>query len=51
MAFHQKSFFKLMEHDLEVADVLNTQIGHMLLELSLLKINLVFELNDALSKS
>ena len=50
MAFLQKSFFELMEHDLEVANVLNTQIGHMLLKLSLLKVNHVLELNYAPSK-
>ena len=47
----QKSFFKLMQHDLEVSDVLNTELRHMLLELSLLIINFVLQLNDALSKS
>ena len=50
-ALLEKGFFKLMQHDLEVSDILHTELRHMLLELSLLIINFALQLNDALSES
>ena len=46
-----KGFFELVQHDLEVLDILHIERGHMLLELSLFIVNFVFQLNDALSNS
>ena len=46
-----KSFFELVQHDLEVLDILHIEIGHMLLELSLFIVNLVLQFDDALRNS
>ena len=46
-----KGFFELVQHDLEVFDILHAELGHMLLELSFLIVDLVLQFNNALSKS
>ena len=46
-----KGFFELVQHDLEVFDILHVELGHMLLELRLFTVNLVLQFNDFLSKS
>ena len=48
-AFLEKGFFELVQHNLEVFHLLKAELGHMLLELSFLKVNLLLRFNDALS--
>ena len=45
----EKGFFELVQHDLEVLDLLHAELGHMLLELSFFKVNLLLQFDDALS--
>ena len=44
-------FLELMHHDLEVLNVFNIEVGHVLLELRLLIVNLVLQFNNPLSQS
>ena len=46
-----KGFFELVQRDLEVFDILHAELGHMLLELSFLKFNLLLQFNNALGDS
>ncbi len=46
-----KGFFELVQHDLEIFNILHVERGHMLLELSLFIVNLVLQFDDALSNS
>ena len=48
-AFRSECFLELMHHDLEVLNVFNSELGHMLLELSLFIIYLMLQLNNFLS--
>ena len=50
-ALLEKGFFELVKHDLEVLNILHAELGHMLLELSFLIVDLVLQFNSALSKS
>ena len=50
-AFLEKGFFELVQHNLEVFHLLYTELGHMLLELSLFIVNLLLKFDDALSES
>ena len=50
-SFLVECLVELMHHDLEVLNVFNIELGHVLLELSLFIINLVLQLNNFLCKS
>ena len=45
----EKGFLELVQHNLEVFHILHAELGHVLLELSFLIVDLLLQFNDALS--
>ena len=49
--FLEKGFLELVQHSLEVLDILHAELCHVLLELSFLIVDLLLQFNNALSQS
>ena len=47
--FLYKGFLELVQHNLEVFHILHAELGHVLLELSFLIVDLLLQFNDSLS--
>ena len=51
VTFLVKRLLELMHHDLEILNVFNIELGHVLLELSLFVIDLMLQLNNFLRRA